>query len=62
MKINQEVNDVNNFENDLDLDSTDIIGRDVIEANIEVNIDVSDVTKQFKNKLDTFNPEAKVSF
>ncbi|XP_063675432.1 uncharacterized protein LOC134812139 isoform X1 [Bolinopsis microptera] len=54
--------DANYFENNLDTDSkTDNkLNREVIDANIEVNIDVSENTKQFKNKLELFNPEAKI--
>ena len=55
--------DTNYFENNLDTDSSadNNLNRDVIDANIEVNIDVSENTKQYKNKLELFNPEAKVS-
>ena len=55
--------DANYFENNLDTDSSadNKLNKDVIDANIEVNIDVSENTKQYKNKLDLFNPEAKVS-
>ena len=53
--------DANFFSNNLDTDSSlDRGNMEVIDANIEVNIDVSEHTKQFKNKLEQFNPEAKV--
>ena len=56
--------DTNYFENNLDTDSSSEkkLSRDVMDANIEVNIDVSENTKQYKNKLELFNPEAKVDF
>ena len=53
--------DANFFSNNLDTDSSTERGNmEVLDANIEVNIDVTDHTKQFKNKLELFNPEAKV--
>ncbi|KAL5263013.1 hypothetical protein ACHWQZ_G008429 [Mnemiopsis leidyi] len=54
--------DTNYFENNLDTDSSSEskLSRDVMDANIEVNIDVSENTKQYKNKLELFNPEAKI--
>jgi hypothetical protein len=55
--------DTNYFENNLDTDSSadNKLNRDVMDVNIEVNIDVSENTKQYKNKLELFNPEAKVT-
>lgn len=54
-----ETGDTNTFSNNLDTDSHD---RNIFynDVDIEVNIDVEKDCKLFKNKLELFNPEAKV--
>lgn len=51
--------DTNYFGNNLDTDSSADY-KLCKDANIEVNIDVSENTKQYKNKLELFNPETKI--